>query len=123
MLFNPVYDNGPDGYGFDRVGGEDGYRDMSPMHNIRKGTPPTIVFFGSQDNLVSVGTAKEYKAKMESVSNRCDLFVYEGQGHGFFNESKGGRRYYSETVYRMDRFLESLGYLKGEPTIELEKEQ
>jgi acetyl esterase/lipase len=122
VLFNPVYDNGPDGYGFDRVGGEDGYRDMSPMHNIRKGTPPTIVFFGSQDKHVPVETAQKYKTKMESASNRCELFVYEGQGHGFFNESKGGRRYYSETVYRMDRFLESLGYLKGEPTIELEEE-
>ncbi|MCK5173998.1 MAG: alpha/beta hydrolase fold domain-containing protein [Planctomycetes bacterium] len=122
VLFNPVYDNGPDGYGFDRVGGEDGYRDMSPMHNIRKGIAPTIVFLGSKDKLVPVETAEEYKSKMESAGSRCDLFVYEGQGHGFFNESKGGRRYYSETVYQMDRFLESLGYLKGKPTIELEGE-
>lgn len=31
ILFNPVIDNGPHGYGFDRV--KDYYRDFSPIHN------------------------------------------------------------------------------------------
>ncbi len=51
VLFNPVYDNGPDGYGYSRV--KDRYREISPMHNISAGTPPAIVFFGTEEKLVS----------------------------------------------------------------------
>ena len=41
VLFNPVIDNGPGGNGYDRIG-ED-YKSFSPLHNIRKGAPPTII--------------------------------------------------------------------------------
>ena len=45
VLFNPVFDNlTPGSYGYDRIG--DRYREISPMHNITKGAPPTVVFLG-----------------------------------------------------------------------------
>jgi acetyl esterase/lipase len=113
VLFNPVYDNGPKGYGHDRVKAY--WREFSPMHNIDKDTPPTIVFFGTQDSLVPVATAEAYKARMEKVGARCDLHLYEGQAHGFFNKA----RYY-ETLLETDKFLASLGFLKGEPTLQNE---
>lgn len=116
VLFNPVYDNGPDGYGFERVGGEPAYKYISPLHNIRPGAPPAIVFFGDQDPLVSVATAKAFQAAMRDVGSRSDLFVYEGQGHGFFNLSKG-ESMFRATVYQADLFLEGLGYLQGKPGI------
>ena len=34
VLFNPVYDNGPDGYGHDRVCQV--WETFSPLHNIRR---------------------------------------------------------------------------------------
>lgn len=37
ILFNPVLDNGPGGYGYNRVG--DAYKNFSPLHNIHKGAP------------------------------------------------------------------------------------
>lgn len=114
LLFNPVYDNGPGGYGHSRV--KDRYKEISPMHNIRKGAPPTIVFLGTKDKLIPVATAKKYKAAMEKVGGRCDLHLYEGQPHGFFNKSRNPRHYYL-TVLEMDKFLASLGWLEGEPTI------
>lgn len=46
VLFNPVIDNGPGGYGFDRVGEQ--YKNFSPLHNIRTGAPPTILFLGTE---------------------------------------------------------------------------
>ena len=113
-LFNPVYDNGPKGYGHSRVA--DRYKEISPIDNIRKGSPPTIVFLGDQDSLVPVSTAEKYKALMEKVGSRSDLHVYAGQPHGFFNKGKKGN-YYEKTVLEMDRFLISLGWLKGKPTI------
>ncbi len=121
VLHNPVFDNGPKGYGYERV--KDRYLEISPMHNIKKGTPPAIVFLGTQDKLIPVATAEAYKAKMEEVGSRCELRLYEGQPHGFFNEKKGGPIIYAQTVREMDKFLASLGYLKGKPTIKVPKEK
>lgn len=114
VLFNPVYDNGPNGYGHDRV--KDRFKEISPMHNLRKGAPPTIVFLGDRDKLIPVSTAEKYKALMEKAGSRCDLHVYADQPHGFFNKGKPGH-HYEKTVLEMDKFLSSLGWLKGEPTI------
>ena len=115
VLFNPVYDNGPKGYGHSRV--RDRYKEISPMHNLGKGTPPTIVFLGDKDSLIPVSTAEAYKKKMEDAGCRSELRVYAGQPHGFFNQGKKGG-YYQKTVLEMDKFLISLGWLKGKPTIE-----
>jgi len=114
LLFNPVYDNGPNGYGYSRV--RERYKEISPLHNLRKGAPPTIVFLGDRDSLIPVKTAEDYKAKMEAVGARCDLHVYAGQKHGFFNQRRSPK-HYAQTVIEMDKFLASLGWLKGEPTI------
>ena len=76
VLFNPVFDNGPGGYGFDRVG-EERYREISPLHNISAETPPAIVFLGTEDKLIPVATAEKFKAEMEAAGRRCDLYLYE----------------------------------------------
>ena len=108
VLFNPVFDNGPGGYGYERIG--DAYKNFSPLHNIKSGAPPTIVFLGEKDHLIPVETAKYYKTVMEKVKSRCDLFLYEGQGHGFFNYKN--LEYYKKTVSEADTFLQSIGFLK-----------
>jgi len=101
------------GYGYNRIG--QNYKDFSPLHNINKGAPPTIFFLGTRDNLIPVETAEYYKTVMEKVGSRCELFLFEGAGHGFFNFKNP--EYYNQTVRETDQFLVSLGYLKGEPTI------
>lgn len=116
VLFNPVIDNGPGGYGYDRIG--DAYKSFSPLHNIKNGTPPTIIFLGTNDNLIPVETAKNYQKVMEKVKSNCELHLYEGQGHGFFNYTNF--EYYKKTVSEADEFLQSLGYLSKEPIIEIE---
>ena len=105
VLFNPVYDNGPKGYGHSRV--RDYWKEISPMHNIDKATPPTIVFLGTKDNLIPVATGEKYRDLMEKAGVRSELFLYKDQSHGFFNKAK-----YDETVKEMDRFLGSLGFLE-----------
>lgn len=106
VLFNPVIDNGPAGYGYDRIG--EAYKNFSPLHNIKKGTPPTIIFLGTKDHLIPVTTMQYYKTEMEKVGSRCDLILYNDVGHGFFN--KGGYR--EATLFQAAQFLVSLGYLK-----------
>lgn len=114
VLFNPVFDNGPGGFGHDRV--KEYWEKFSPIHNIDENTPPTIVFLGTKDKLIPVATARKYKQLMEAKGRRCDLHLYRGQPHAFFNFKN--EEYYIKTVLAMDRFLASLGYTKGEPTLQ-----
>lgn len=113
VLFNPVFDNGPDGFCHERMG--ERWQEISPAHNIKKGAPPTIVFLGREDHLIPASIAENYKAKMEEVGSRCDLHLYDGAGHGFFNNSKYDGKFYKQTLHETDLFLISLKYLKGEP--------
>ena len=109
VLFNPVYDNGPGGFGHAKV--KERYKEISPLHNLLEGMPPTIVFLGDQDNLIPVSTAEKFRDGMRKLGNRSELFVYPGQVHGFFNQGKLGNGYL-QTLAEMDRFLVSLGWLK-----------
>jgi acetyl esterase len=52
---------------------------------------------------------------MKQAGVRCELVIYEGKGHGFFN---AGKSYY-ETVIAADKFLASLGWLDGPPTLKI----
>lgn len=116
VLFNPVYDNGPDGWAHDRV--KDYWQQISPMHNIDKTDPPNIVFLGTKDKLIPVSTAEKFQAKMKAAGVKSELHLYKDQPHSFFNESKGGRVIFLDTIRKMDAFLVANGYLDGTPTEE-----
>lgn len=105
VLFNPVYDNSKRGYGFRKMNGR--YLEISPLHNITKNAPPTIVFFGTNDKTTPVISSKDYEKRMKEVGSRIDLHLYEGAPHGFFNKGD----YFTDTLKKTDKFLESLGYI------------
>ena len=110
LLFTPVYDNGPKGYGHSRV--TKWFPSISPAHNLSKDDPPTIVFLGSSDNLIPVSTAEQFDAGLKELGIQSELWIYDGQPHGFFNESKNPTAFL-DTVKRMDKFLQSLDWLEG----------
>ncbi len=110
ILFNPVFDNGPDGWGYKLTGGR--YREFSPFHNVTASAAPAIVFVGSQDKLLPAATVNAFCAAMQKVNVRCEARIYEGQGHGFFNYKEGGpNEYYRKTLEAADGFLVSLGWI------------
>ena len=111
VLFNPVFDNGPGQWGHERVG--ERYLEFSPAHHIAKGAPPTVVFLGDKDELIPVSVVSGFEANMRKVGSRCEVHIYPGVGHGFFNKEE----YYRKTVIEADKFLGSLGWIKGEPTL------
>ena len=80
--------------------------EISPLHHVRKGLPPTIIFHGKTDTTVPYATVEKFTEVMKAAGNRCELVGFEGQGHGFFNKAK-----YQETLDATDAFLVSLGYL------------
>jgi acetyl esterase/lipase len=112
VLFNPVFDNGPvGGWGQARV--RERVKEFSPAHNVTADDPPAVVFLGREDKLIPVATVERFQAAMKKAGVRCETFFYDGQGHGFFNQEP----YKSRTMIETDRFLASLGWLVGPPTL------
>ncbi|SFZ93593.1 Acetyl esterase/lipase [Flaviramulus basaltis] len=116
VLFNPVIDISPGSYGFSRIGADE-YKNFSPLHNVSKVAPPTIFFLGTEDHLVPVAAAQYFKMAMNRVNSRCDLKLYDGEKHSFFNYTFIDN--YKQTVKETDLFLQSLGYLSKTPCVEI----
>jgi acetyl esterase/lipase len=112
LLFNPVlrFDGIPEL--MTRIGNNEKIgKAISPTLHLAKDTPPALILFGKDDRLLKHG--EEYVARAKEVGHRSEMYLADGQGHGFFNRSPWRER----TLYRADEFLESLGYVKGKPTI------
>lgn len=116
VLFNPVIYTGPGASNHVRVRGY--WRDVSPWHNVDQSTPPMMIFLGTEDRVVSVERAREFESMIEAQGGRCDLYLYEGQYHGFFNFHRG-RKYFAATLAETDRFLQSLGYLSKDAEVDV----
>ena len=85
---------------------------LSPYHHVKAGLPPTIIFHGMADTTVPYKSAEQFTAAMQDAGNRCELFGYEDQPHGFFNYGRSENKYFELTVQSLDTFLESLGYVE-----------
>ncbi len=117
VLFNANPDRGPDSRGFAKVQETmgDKWRTISPLHNLYRGFPPTIHFLGRADKNIPVSAAERAKAAIEKVGGRCDLHLYDGQEHGFFNYGRGDNTHFRLTLPDTARFLASIGFLSGPP--------
>lgn len=120
VLFNPVLDCSPEGFGNDRLIGK--WEEFSPLHNINSECPPSIIFLGTEDDIIPVATAENFKKTMADAGIDCKLFLYEGQAHCFFNYKEEGNIYFNKTVVEMDKFLGALGYITGKPTMTVPEE-
>lgn len=92
-------------------------KQISPIHHLRRGLPPTIIFHGEADTTVGFDTVRRYAELSQELGNRCELVGYPGAAHGFFNYGRGGGpgEHYLDTLDRLHRFLVSLGYLQTPP--------
>ncbi len=93
----------------DRVGA-DPVR-ASPVHHVRQGAPPTIIFHGRADDTVPYFTAELFTHEMRKAGNRCELSGFAGENHGFFNYGRGDGSAYQATIRQLDEFLVSLDFL------------
>jgi len=84
---------------------------ISPTLQLKSGGVPAILFFGTSDPLIEQG--REFIAKAKEVGVRAELKSAPDQKHGYFNRSPWQER----TLYEVDEFLASLGYLAGPPKL------
>ena len=85
----------------------------TPANFVTKNAPPTIILHGENDTTVPLSQVKAFADEMKKAGARCELAVFPGQAHSFFNRGKS----FYETVIAMDKFLASLGWLQGPPTM------
>ena len=83
------------------------------MQQLKADFPPSITFFGSEDNWMKKGWNPAYD-KMKSLGVKsADFRIAEGMGHGFFNRQPWA----DVTITAADKFLKELGFIEGEPTL------
>ena len=144
VLFNPVFDNGPGGYHgaaakewiekdflchCQNSKVRNGkwarlfkfrYHELSPLHNITDQTPPTLVMLGKKDHLIPVATALKFQDTMRGLGNTCEVLLYDGGTHGFFNGNRTGSssenrvlaEYFFQTLQAAEDFLVKLNLLE-----------
>ena len=111
VLFNPVLDL--QNLGQHAAGlGDDTVKAISPNLHVAKGAPPAILFYGTRDKFLAHGQAM--LARSKEAGNRAELWTAGDQPHAFFNRPP----WKDLTLIEADKFLVSLGYLEGKPTLE-----
>ena len=94
-----------------RGGSEELAKKISPTLNLTTDDPPALLLYGTKDFLLDQG--KEFMARAKEIGHKSELYLADGQSHGFFNRSPWLER----TMKRADEFLGKLGYLQGAPTV------
>ena len=106
ILWYPVIDNGPDGYGDAAIKAR--FQEISPLHNISATTPPALVFLGTADKLIPVSTGRAFEQKMKAAGVRCELMLFEGAGHPIYEYRKGPSPLRDQILSAADKFIASL---------------
>ena len=106
VLLFPVIDTSTNGYGNAKIGAR--WREISPLHLVRAGVPPTLLFHDTGDKTTPFQGAKAFHEAMLKAGNRCDFVVHEGGAHGYLMRT---RPLYDEAERKTDEFLASLGFL------------
>lgn len=106
ILLFPVIDTSKEGYGQAKIG--DRWQELSPVHHVRAGLPPTLTFHGTGDTVTPFAGAKAFHEAMLKAGNVSELVVNEGGVHGYLMRSK---TLLQDTFDRSDAFLTARGLL------------
>lgn len=106
VLLFPVIDTSTGGYGQAKIG--ERWRELSPVHHVRPGLPPTITFHGTGDTVTPFAGAKAFHEAMLKAGNRSELVVHEGGAHGYLMREAP---LYDATLMQTESFLRSIGLL------------
>lgn len=86
VLYNPMLDLAPGTPDHHLV--KDHWHEVSPYHHIDAAVPPSLILVGSRDPEVPVSTVEAYCEAVQAAGGDCEIAVYEGESHGFFNKPR-----------------------------------
>ncbi len=113
LLYNPGLSEHVNERTAQRFGDETIWRKTAASLHAGASSPPTLLLYGSQDELLSGGQA--FAGKLSAHGIRVSLKVVEGAGHGFFNFPP----HLANTTRQIDEFLQDLGWLQADPKVPL----
>ena len=108
VLFNPVVDTMSERWA-PRLNGR--AVEISPLHHVKPGLPPMIIFHGIDDFVVPFEDVVRFTNASQAAGNICELVGFEGKGHGFFNFGREDGSAYKATLRATDDFLVKHGFL------------
>jgi acetyl esterase/lipase len=101
----------------EKFGGEEEMNKLSPTQHVRACLPPVLLLHGDADDVTPLSETEYFHQQMRAAGNDCELKVYAGGGHGFFNYKPGGNPYFTDTTRDADNFLVAHGFLSGTESI------
>ncbi len=116
ILFNPVSDTTKDGYGAEKVKGRE--TEISPVHHVTKGLPPTIMFHGTQDSTVPYENGVRLNRLMQEAGCDSKLVSFFGMPHSFFNYNEANHRYFDHCMVYVTEYFYENGFIDEMPTME-----
>lgn len=93
---------------------------LSPVLHVDAGLPPALLMQGADDKVTPPVHAERFAAAARAAGARCDFQLLPATGHAFVvPRYKAPEAVVAEAIRSADRFLASLGWLKGEPVLVL----
>ncbi len=114
VLWYPVLDTGPDGYGHALFG--EHFARASPRHLLTTGPrplPPTLIMVGTADPAVPEKTVRAFQADARAAGGRCEVVFYPGGGHPLYAYREGGGPLRTATLEAVEQFLATLPGISG----------
>jgi acetyl esterase/lipase len=59
------------------------YRSASPLYQVRRGLPPTLLIYGDRDHVVDFGYAEKFRDALRSDGNEVTFVELPWTEHGF----------------------------------------
>ena len=103
LLYNPVLDLAPCTAAHYLAG--DDWRAVSPQQHVGSGVPPTLILSGSADREVPPSMLQAFCAGVLQHGGHCEIELYDGQHHGFFNYNENDTSWFERTSERALQFL------------------
>ncbi|MBL7113915.1 MAG: alpha/beta hydrolase [Bacteroidales bacterium] len=119
ILVSPAVDLYNDGWSQFLLGTRADIRTISPVDNVRKNLPPTIILQGRDDTVTPLKGARLFYDRMIAAGNDCELWIYDEVGHLFTPNTMRDDGWpvpdphvQQEAFEQADIFLKKRGYLK-----------
>ncbi len=60
-------------------------RELSPIYHLHSNSPPTLIYHGDADTLVTLDQSQRYQARAREFGRIVELVVHPGGGHGWLS--------------------------------------
>lgn len=102
VLLYPVIDTSAQGYGQKFIGKD--WETISPVHQVKEGMPPTIIFHGDADEITPYAGAVLFVQRMKEAGNTCIFVPHKGGEHGHINKDM---KLFDDAINKTAAFLEA----------------